>query len=216
MADRFVPAAGRAGLTALYDPVLRLTMREGTWRAALVAQALEGEVRPARIADVGCGTGTLTVALAAAAPGAKVVGVDGDPEVLLRARRKVPPGARVAFAVGMADALPLPDARFDRVTMSLLLHHLGPDAKRAALREARRILAPGGSLHVADWGRPQDPLMRGLFLGLRVLDGMEPTREHAAGALPAVVADAGFDDVRVRERLRTGFGTLELLSALRR
>jgi ribosomal protein L11 methylase PrmA len=49
-----------------------------------------------------------------------------------------------------------------------------------------------------------------------VLDGFERTGAHARGELPALVEDAGFRDVECRDRLRTGWGTLELLSAARR
>ena len=44
-------------------------------------------------------------------------------------------------------------------------------AKRAALGEAHRVLAPAGSLHVADWGRAHDPLLRTAFFVLQLIDG---------------------------------------------
>ena len=139
------------------------------------------------------------------------IGVDGDPEVLALARAK--PGAdAVQWRAGSATALPLPGAGADRVVMSLLLHHLDGPAKRAALAEAARVLRPGGRLHVADWGRPRDPLMRAAAWALERLDGAEGLREHLEGGGPALLADAGFVAVAVHDRLRTGWGSLELLS----
>jgi ubiquinone/menaquinone biosynthesis C-methylase UbiE len=207
-APRYVPAAGRRAFTALYDPVMAATMREGTWRPVLVKRVLEGLRPSAVVADVGAGTGTLAALLSEARPDADVVAIDGDPEVLERAALKGVRGRE-----GLADALPLADRSADRVVMSLLLHHLDPDAKHAALVEARRVLRPGGRLHVADWGRPADPLMRLTFLSLQLLDGFAGTRDHVAGRLPGLIAGSGFGSVAVDERYRTPWGTLELITA---
>jgi ubiquinone/menaquinone biosynthesis C-methylase UbiE len=209
--ERYVPAAGRAAFTSVYDLAMHLTMREGTWRPRLIRHVLEGD--PESVLDLGCGTGTLTLALRAAAPQVSLVGVDGDPRVLALARGKAGPSSEIEWLDARADALPFEDARFDRVVTSLLLHHLGPRAKADALREARRVLRPGGRIHVADWGRPRDLVMAAAFVTLRLIDGFENTRDHARAALPAMLAAAGFVQVRLEDRLRTGWGSLELLSA---
>jgi SAM-dependent methyltransferase len=208
-ATDYVPAAGRGAFTALYDPALAVTMREGAWRPQLVERVGTGDV-----VDVGCGTGTLAIALARA--GARVTAVDGDEEVLRRARAKEAREAAAApidWRRGLADALPLSPASADAVVCSLLLHHLQPDVKLAALAEARRVLRPGGRLHVADWGRPADPLQRVAFLGLQLLDGFSNTADHAAGRLPELIGAAGFTGIECWRRLRTPWGTLERLEA---
>src|SRR5215218_6993608 len=87
-ADRYVPATGLPGLTRFYDSILSLTMRERMFRGRLREQVLDGLDPGARVADVGAGTGTFAIGLAAAAPGASVVAVDGDPEVLAIAAAK--------------------------------------------------------------------------------------------------------------------------------
>jgi ubiquinone/menaquinone biosynthesis C-methylase UbiE len=209
---RYVPAAGRAAFTRLYDPVVGLTMRERRFRGLLQDQVLSGLPQGGTAVDVGCGTGTFAIALAAARPDAEVVGVDGDPEILAAARAKR--GAeRVSWRQGLAGELDIPQASADAVVMSLLLHHLDAPAKRAALADARRILRPEGMLHVADWGRPHGALMRGAFLFLQMIDGFSNTRDHAAGRLPAIIREAGFEAPATRARLRTAWGSLELLSA---
>jgi SAM-dependent methyltransferase len=99
--------------------------------------------------------------------------------------------------------------------MSLVLHHLDAAAKRAALAEAHRVLRVGGRLHVADWGPAQDPLMRSTFFVLQLIDGFAGTRDHVAGRLPELIEAAGFSALRRHNRLRTAWGSLELLSAER-
>lgn len=64
---RYVPAAGRAWLTTLYDPLMALTMRKRAFRPALIAAAL-AEPRPSVVLDVGCGTGTLAAQLVETEP----------------------------------------------------------------------------------------------------------------------------------------------------
>ena len=100
MASRYVPAAGRVGLGWLYDPVLRLTMREAVWRGAVGLSAVRGLDRRSLVVDVGAGTGAQSLVLSSlAGEGVRVLAVDGDPSALSRARAK--PGAdRVSWVVG--------------------------------------------------------------------------------------------------------------------
>ena len=208
--ERYVPAAGHHALTRFYDPVMAATMRERTFRAALVRAAVAAG--PSSILDIGCGAGSQSIALADAAPHAQITTVDGDPDALARARARSA-GRPIAWTEALAQDLPLEDDTVDCVTASLLLHHLSPSTRLLALREMRRVLRPGGRLHIADWGRPQDPAMRLAFLAIRALNGRRNTADHAAGRIPQIVRDAGFSEVRTTGRLRTVLGTLELLEA---
>src|SRR5690348_15767000 len=84
--DRYVPALGRDILTALYDPLIRRTTRERTFKQRLLDQASLHAGQ--RVLDVGCGTGTLAVWAKEREPGIEIAGIDGDPAVLERARQK--------------------------------------------------------------------------------------------------------------------------------
>jgi ubiquinone/menaquinone biosynthesis C-methylase UbiE len=213
-ASRYVPALGRDRLTGLYDPVVRLTTREAAFKHRLLAQAAIADGM--EVLDLGCGTGTLAIQAKRRSPGAALVGLDGDPRMLARARAKAArAGAAVRFDEGLADGLPYPDGQFDRVLSSLFFHHLDTGTKDRTIAEVARVLKPGGELHVADWGPATDPLMAVLSLSIRTLDGFEPTRENFAGALPDVFARNGLGDVRMRDRMRTVYGALAFYSAVR-
>jgi SAM-dependent methyltransferase len=209
---RYVPALRFRLLTRLFDPILALTLPEGERKARLVAQA---DLRPGhRVLDLGAGTGTLALMLEQAQPEARVVGIDGDPEILGLARRKVAEaGRQVQFVEALADDLPFPTGSFDRVVSSLVFHHLDRATKGRALAEARRVLRPGATLHILDWGKAQDPLMRLAYLTVQLLDGFATTADNVRGDLVPLMEEAGFVQVRETERRRTAFGTLSLYRA---
>jgi SAM-dependent methyltransferase len=200
----YVPAAGHDWLLPLYDPLLRLVMREHVFKGRLVREA---EIAPGhRVLDLGCGTGTLTLLVKAEHPAAAVCGVDGDPKVLAIAHRKAGrAGADVSFDQALADRLPYPDRSFDRVLSCLVLHHLTREEKLGALREVRRVLRPGGSLHVVDFGRPVNRIGRALA-GL--FHPSERGRDNIEGGLPALFESAGLEDVAETGSQRTPFGVL--------
>ena len=64
-------------------------------------------------------------------------------------------GATIQFDVGFSEELPYSDASFDRVLSAFMLHHVRSDAKLPTIREACRVLKPGGSLHLADFDEGQ-------------------------------------------------------------
>ena len=116
---------------------------------------------------------------------------------------------------GFSHDLPYEDRSFDRVLSSLFFHHLLPHDKQRTLREVVRVLRPTGELHVADWGRPSGPLMRVLFLSIRLFDGFANTRQHVEGKLPDLFTEAGLEQVALRREISSVYGTLALYSARR-
>ena len=207
----YIPALRFGWLTGLYDAVIRWTMREDLFKLCLVLQV--GMQPGHRVLDLGCGTATLTILLKQRQPQSTVVGLDGDPVVLARAREKAAEaGVDISFDEGMAYQLPYPDRSFDRVVASLLLHHLTLDNKRRALRETFRVLKLGGELHIADYGRPHTFLMACVSLIVRWL---EEAYEHVKGMVPGLIREAGFTHVEETGRYTTAFGTLVLIRAVK-
>jgi ubiquinone/menaquinone biosynthesis C-methylase UbiE len=209
--ERYVPAAGRAWLTGSYDRGIALTMREPRWRPHLVNAIAADLPHGGRAVEIGCGTGSLTLALAGARPDAHVTGVDGDPQILALAARK--PGAdRVTWHEGLAQELPFDDASIDVAVVSLVLHHLTDPVKHDALAEIARVLKPEGRLHVADWGQPRGVATAIGARTLQLFDGAAGPESLLAGDLPRFLRRAGLD-ARRHGSLPTVWGTLELWSA---
>jgi ubiquinone/menaquinone biosynthesis C-methylase UbiE len=125
--------------------------------------------------DVGCGTGALVRALAQA--GAEAIGIEAhDPP--LHAARSHPPVNGERYLKGTGEALPLPDGSADVVTFIFSLHHVPVAHQRQALAEARRVLKPGGRIHVAE------PLVDGAYFQLlRWVDDETEVRRAAQDAL---------------------------------
>jgi len=90
----------------------------------------------------------------------------------------------------------------------LFFHHLTPENKRRTLEETFRVLWPTGELHVADWGKAQNTLMRAAFLLVQMLDGFETTSGNVRGELLETFRNAGFEEVRQTCRYVTVLGTL--------
>ncbi|MGZ6557425.1 MAG: class I SAM-dependent methyltransferase [Actinomycetota bacterium] len=103
------------------------------------------------VLDVGCGTGTVAIALRSRVAPGEVHGIDASPEMIEVARKKAAKvGSDIDFRVALIEAIPFPDACFDLVTSSLMLHHLPDDLKRTGLGEVRRVLKPGGRFVAMD------------------------------------------------------------------
>jgi len=212
--QQFVPALRFDALTRLYDPVVAITSRERGFKRRLLehARIKDGE----SVLDLACGTGTLAIDVKKERPKARVSALDGDAGILTSARAKArEAGVKVEFERGLSTELPYDDRSFDVVLSTLFFHHLTDEAKADSAEEIRRVLRLGGRVLIADWGRPQDPLMRVMFLNVQLLDGFGNTSSNVAGKLPEFLREARLKRVSVIDRMRTPLGTIEIVSAIR-
>src|ERR1700754_1600169 len=122
----------------------------GRWsqRLALLFIDFAGVAEGEKILDVGCGTGSLTFALARAADLSEIAAIDYSPVFVEEAiRRNTDP--RINIRQADACALPFEGGTFDRA-LALLVLHFVPEADRA-VAEMRRVVRPGGVVAAAVW-----------------------------------------------------------------
>lgn len=143
---------------ARYDLLVWLLThgRPGAFRRSLagLARLARGE----SVLDIGCGTGSLAIeAKRQVGSTGTVVGIDASSEMIARARSKASrAGAEVTFHHAVAEALPFPDAHFDVVLSTLMLHHLPRSVRQRCVHEIRRVLRADGRVLVVDFAKGQD------------------------------------------------------------
>jgi demethylmenaquinone methyltransferase / 2-methoxy-6-polyprenyl-1,4-benzoquinol methylase len=218
-----------APLGPTYDRYARLLSlgQDPRWRRFLVSRL---EVRPdARVLDVATGTGAVALELVRQ-HGCSVVGIDRSPEMLAVARRRVADrglGASIELHEGRAEKLPFADGSFDGLTVTYLLRYV--DDPAATIGELARVLRPGGTMAMLDFGVPQSRVARALWeLYVRIVlpsagrvlspgwhevgRFLGPSIRDLEARLPLerqleLWSDAGMADVRAR-RLSLGGGVV--------
>jgi demethylmenaquinone methyltransferase/2-methoxy-6-polyprenyl-1,4-benzoquinol methylase len=144
-----------APLGPTYDRYARLLSfgQDPRWRAYLVSRL---PADATRVLDVASGTAAVSIALARAVPERMVIGVDQSAEMLAAGRARVERAglaSRVELREGRAEALPFPDAEFDALTFTYLLRYV--DDPAGTLRELARVVRPGGTIAMQEFGLPR-------------------------------------------------------------
>jgi ubiquinone/menaquinone biosynthesis C-methylase UbiE len=147
-----------------------------------------------RVLDIGCGTGNLLALYAEA--GCEAYGIDASPAMLEQARRRL--GEEARLELGDGTGLPYPDASFDIVLITSVLHELASEQRRAVVGEAGRMVRPEGSVLIVDYvpgliHHPKGWPTRALSLAAERLAGRTHFRGYLsfmrAGGVPAIAAD---------------------------
>lgn len=176
----------------------------GRWSRRLAEQFLDfaGSADGEKVLDVGCGTGSLSFALADRAPNSAITGIDFSPAYVDFAKHKNT-RARITFETGDACAMLYADKSFDRVLSLLVLHYVREPM--TAIGEMRRVARPGATAAATVWdGRGGLVPYRIFFDTAVALDpGAEKNRSRyftqpmtRPGELAAAWREAGFHDVR--------------------
>jgi SAM-dependent methyltransferase len=153
----------------------------------------------ARIFEIGTSSGHYTLQLAAEFPQAEIWGCDPSPRMLEQAQRAANErGRQWRLFIGSGEATGLPEGSVDLVTSYIVLHEIPVAAAHAQLREAFRLLRPGGDLLFTDVTRYAVLDKRSVrWAEYNAVNGGEPFwREAASLDLGAAAREAGFVDVR--------------------
>lgn len=204
--NEYIPALSFRVLTPFYDFIQKYIVRDIRYKSRLIEQA---QIQAGqRVLDLGCGTGTLAMMAKRAQRKAEVFGLDADPEMLKMAHiKRDQEKLEVTFDVGFTNNLPYPDASFDRVLSSIMIHHLKTPDKEKTAREVYRVLKPGGQLHIIDFGKPHT--LYGKILG-PFLHKFEEANDNVEGRLPEIFAAPGLK-TEIVGHFWTFFGDLAFL-----
>jgi demethylmenaquinone methyltransferase / 2-methoxy-6-polyprenyl-1,4-benzoquinol methylase len=144
-----------APLGPTYDRYANLLSfgQDPRWRSFLVSRIpREAE----RVLDVASGTAAVAIELARAAPARTVLGVDQSPEMLAAGRERIEHdglGERIELRESRAESLPFADGEFDALTFTYLLRYV--DDVPATLHELARVVEPGGTIAMLEFGLPR-------------------------------------------------------------
>jgi len=181
----------------------RLLEQAEHWRHRLICAGTQLEPGT-RLLEVGCGVGAVLAVLGQEFPGVRLVGVDVEPKQLDFARRHLArAGIEATLLEADAHALPFGDESVDQVWMMWFLEHIADPPE--VLREARRVLVPGGALTAIEvdyatvHAEPSTPAMDALFRTM--VQGMAASGWSDAGTrLPGWLREVGFHLVDEGER----------------
>lgn len=143
-----------APLGPTYDRYARLLSfgQDPRWRSFLVSRI---PVDATRVLDVASGTAAVAIELARRAPSREVIGVDQSTEMLAAGRARISEARlseRIDLREGRAESLPFADAEFDALTFTYLLRYV--DDPAATMRELARVVRPGGTIAMLEFGVP--------------------------------------------------------------
>lgn len=188
---------GQLGYMARYYDLVMPLMTLGREKSLRQITIKLARLKPGdKVLEVGCGTGTLSLAAKAQVGSTgEVVGIDIAPEMIAVAGHKaMRKRADVTFQVGSIENIPFPDNRFDAVICSFMIFHMPEEVRRNGFTEIYRVLRSGGQLFILDFALPDIPWQR-RFVQMHFGHMMQ----HDVRELAPVLKEKSFTDIEMGE-----------------
>ena len=201
----------------IYHGSFVLLVRDGSWQEE-VFEALAPKAGD-RILDFGPGSTSTAMSLALGYPEATFVAADPSSKAVENARRSVARkklGNISVVAVVPDGKLPFDAGSFDKAVCMLGLHDRPPDEKLRIVKELVRIVRRGGTLHVADFDKPENPREGGILEFARRISGAAAVAPHMDGSWTQCLAKGGLIGVRRQSSYSIGIGRISAMKARKR
>ena len=201
----------------IYDVIFVILVRDGSWQEEVFASLAPkaGD----RVLDIGPGSSSTAVSLALRYPEAAFVGVDPSSRAVEKARRTIL--RKKIRNISMVSAplqgnLPFDASSFDKAVCMLGFHDRSPEEKLRVAKEIAKVLRRGGTLHVADFDKPENRGEGGILEFARRISGPAATEPHMNGTWTEYLAKSGLAGVRRQSSHSIGIGRIAVVKARKR
>jgi len=200
----------------IYDVIFVVLVRDGSWQEG-VFTSLSPKAGD-RILDFGPGSSSTAVSLALRYPEAAFVGVDPSSRAVEKARRTIlrKKLQNISMSAPLQGKLPFDASSFDKAVCMLGFHDRSPQEKLRVAKEIAKVLRRGGTLHVADFDKPENRGEGGILEFARRISGSAAAEPHMNGTWTEFLAKGGFAGVRRQSSHSIGIGRISVVKARKR
>ena len=201
----------------IYHVSFAILVRDASWQEEIFAVLAPkaGE----RILDFGSGSSSTAISLALRYPEATLSGVDTRSKAVEKAQRSVfrkKLGNISVIHVPLGGRLPFAAGSFDKAICILGLHDRSPDEKLRIAKEMVRVVRRGGTLHVADFDKPETRAEGRILEFARRISGEAAVEPHIDGSWTECLTKGGFTSVRRQSSYSIGIGRISIVKARKR
>ncbi len=201
----------------IYDVIFVVLVRDGGWQEGVFASL--APKADDRILDFGPGSSLTAVSLALRYPEVTFVGVDPSARAVEKARRTILRKKLRNISIVSAPLqgkLPFDASSFDKAVCMLGFHDRSPEEKLRVAKEIAKVLRRGGTLHVADFDKPENRGEGGILEFARRISGSAAAEPHMNGTWTEFLARGGLAGVRRQSSYSIGIGRIAVVKARKR